>query len=1004
MSPSKKQPPRQTSKKPPARKTAKSAKSAPVACRSMAQVQVVGIGASAGGLEALEVFFSAAPADSGMAFVVVTHLDPDHTSLLPELIGRKTVMPVQQVEDGIKVAANQVFVIPPNKEMALLNGHLQLLDMTRPRGVNLPIDTFLRSLAQDQSHRAIGVILSGTGTDGSLGIRAIKGEAGMIMVQDLDSAKYDGMPRSAIATGLVDYVLPPAQMPSQLLNYVQHQDRTRRTESLVGEEDLQKCLQKIFVLLRARMGHDFSQYKQNTICRRIERRMHVHQIDKIGDYVRYLGDSQSEVATLFKELLIGVTSFFRDPEAFEHLRKSYLPDLLKDKPEDYQVRIWVPGCSTGEEAYTVAMVLTECMAEMGRHFPVQIFGTDLDEDAINTARTGLYPTAIAADVSPKMLNRYFTREDDHYQIRKNIRDMVIFAQQNLTKDPPFTKLDLLCCRNLLIYFVPELQKKLLPIFHYSLKEDGLLFLGSSETIGSATDLFDRLDKKWKIFQRLPLNRSAQAIPEFPSARPPGASPDKKSPEPHKPPNGINTPKLLKAIIAQSDMPPCVVINDADEILYIHGRTGRFLEPAEGEISFNLLEMARPGLKAPLTNALQQMAAGSRQEKQIKGLQLNNNGAQVDFNLIVKPLPDLQLGQRGMRMIIFEEVYPATTPKSGKPRQPARQKKSDELRKLEDELQYTRDSLQTTIEEMETANEELKSTNEELQSTNEELQSTNEEMETSKEELQSLNEESTTVNSELQGRIDELVEANDDIKNLLDATEIATIFLDIDLNIRRFTSKVTELFPLAATDIGRPIQHFSSNLKDVDLLHYTEKVLKDLEKQAVEVRDNRGTIYRMIVRPYRTVNNVIAGVVITFEDITELQQLAERSKRLVAIVKDANDGITLLDCQGNILAWNRGAEKMYGYSETEALNMNIRDLVPPENQVEIKTLLALSQEKDNRGSFVTKRLAKDGNVVRVWLSVTRLSDDHNRPAFIATTERDLSQIDKDALLQLTGENL
>ncbi|TKB05968.1 chemotaxis protein CheB [Desulforhopalus sp. IMCC35007] len=833
---------------------------------------IVGIGASAGGLEAFESFFKAMPATPGIAFVLVAHLDPTHTSILPELIQNKTKMKVLQVTDNMKVQANHVYIIPPNKEMAILNGSLQLMEMLKPRGANLPIDSFLRSLAQDQGSNASCIILSGTGTDGTLGLRAIKGEAGMTMVQDEESAKYNGMPRSAIATGLVDYVLPADKMPEQLLKYVKHVTETSTSKVFDKDEKLQNGLKKIFILLRAGTGHDFSLYKKNTILRRIERRMHVHQLDDIEAYVRYLQESERERVVLFKELLIGVTSFFRDTKAFELLKKTYLPTLLKEKPEGYSVRIWVPGCSSGEEVYSIAMIIQECMEEMGHRFNIQIFGTDIDEEAINAARAGIYPDSISADISPERLKKFFTKDENHFKVKKLIREMVVFAQQNIIKDPPFTKLDMLSCRNLLIYFGPELQNIILPIFHYSLKNDGVLFLGSSESIGHANDLFKSLDSKWKIFQRISSGLSGRPSLNFPiSGQVLQTVQTEDSEQPRPVEHAVNTLKLLKSMLAQSDMPPCVVIDDLANILYIHGRTGQFLEPAEGETNNNIFQMARPGLKIGLTNAINKTATSLR-ETEMKGLQIKDNGTFVSLNLIVRPLPDFQTGRHGMMLVIFDTGSPDVK-KKGKTVLAKKAKNTDDIKMLEDELRYTKENLQTTIEELETSNEELKSTNEELQSTNEELQSTNEELETSKEELQSLNEESVTVNAELQSRIDELVKANDDIKNLLDATAIAVIFLDIDLTVRRFTPTVTEMFPLTKADIGRPIEHFASSLIDVNLQACSRQVLKDLGLQETTVKDTKGKMYRMRIRPYRTVNNVIDGVVITFEDITQSQQAA-----------------------------------------------------------------------------------------------------------------------------------
>ncbi|MBM9514014.1 chemotaxis protein CheB [Desulfogranum marinum] len=953
---------------------------------------IVGIGASAGGLEAFELFFEAMPPDSGMAFILVSHLDPSHTSILPELIQKKTSMNVLHVADHMQVQPDHVYVIPPGKEMAILNGYLKLMEVSGSRGTALPIDSFFRSLAQDQRSNAVCIIFSGTGTDGTLGLRAIKGEAGMAMVQDEKSAKYDGMPRNAIATGLVDYILPPAKMPEQLISFSSYMMKGSGDKIHDEDDKIQNALQKIFILLRSSTNHDFSQYKKNTIFRRIERRMHVHQIVDITSYVRYLQESERERHILFKDLLIGVTSFFRDGTAFELLKEKYLPVLFEGKPDEYQVRIWVPGCSSGEEVYSIAMIARECMEMMDHHYNIQIFGTDIDEEAINIARAGIYPDSIVADVSPERLKSFFIKDEHTYQIKKVIREMVVFATQNIIKDPPFTRLDMLCCRNLLIYFTQDLQKLLFPIFHYSLKKDGILFLGSSETTGYASNLFTCLDKKWKFFTPIASANSPQAVPHFPLHTPLHQAMSHKQTTHPKVFDEFKTQKLLKSIIAQSDLPACVVIDDQANIIYIHGRTGHFLEPAEGEISTNLLAMARHGIKTGLTNAIHKVLV-SHQETVIKGLHVKTYDGLFDVNLIVRPLPDLETGSSGIMMVIFEPVSSDLKPQA-KHAVTREHEKGDEYEKLEHELQYTKENLQSTIEELETSNEELMSANEELQSTNEELQSTNEELETSKEELQSLNEESTTVNSELQSRIDELIKANDDIKNLLDATEIATIFLDINFELSRFTSTVKNLFPLKYTDIGRPIKHFSSTLVNVDLQSLAAKVLEDLNMIELEVNDNKQKTYRMRLRPYRTINNVIDGVVITFEDITQIKlieaQLEASSfsfeKKLTMMSKvfmDSADPIIIEDLGGTIIDANSEAINSYGWSREEIIGKHALDLSPKENYDQMKNALDQCLKGTSVRNLESSCLHKSGKFIPVLLTFSLLSGKNGKPQAIAT---------------------
>jgi two-component system, chemotaxis family, CheB/CheR fusion protein len=844
------------------------------ASRSGKPLPIVGIGASAGGLEAFEAFFTAMPADSGIAFVLVSHLDPTHVSIMPELIRKRTKMQVLQIKDGMRVQPDTVYVVPPNQDLSILNGVLQLMEQSKPRGANLPIDGFFQSLARDQGANAAAIIFSGTGADGTLGVKAIKGEAGMVMVQDEGSAKYDGMPRSAIATGLADYILPPAEMPGQLLKYLRHTVHATTATILADGGRMPDTLQKIYILLRNRTGHDFSLYKKNTILRRIERRMHVHQIDTVKDYVLYLQKSAVELDILFKELLIGVTSFFRDVQAYEKLREN-LQELLGEKPEGYTLRAWVAGCSSGEEAYSIAILLREVMEDLGRRLSVQIFSTDIDVDAVNAARAGIFPASIAADVSKARLKRWFSREDNHYRVKKSIREMLVFAVQSIIKDPPFTRLDLLCCRNLLIYLGPELQKRLISIFHYSLKPDGILFLGSSETIGQANELFDVLDKKGKIYRRKPASVVGRPLLSFPAIPAIAENGGPALPETIRKAEELSAFQLVETILRQVDAPPCVIIDEANNIVYLHGRTGRYLEPVIGKVSVNILEMARPGLKMDLAAAIRG-AATNKQEYVRNGVVIEQNGGHLTIDLTVKPVLE-HSALRGLMMVIFKEKAPPAK-KESSPTQARGRKKNSAVESLEQELRYTRENLQTTIEELETSNEELetsneelKSANEELQSTNEELQSTNEELETSKEELQSLNEEAATVNAELQSRLDELSTINDDMKNLLDNTHIATIFLNLDLCVRRFTPKAVDIIPLAPIDSGRPIRHFAPNLIDTDLAADAHDVLQDLGMKEKEVRSKDGAVYRMRVRPYRTVNNVIDGVVITFEDITALKE-------------------------------------------------------------------------------------------------------------------------------------
>jgi two-component system CheB/CheR fusion protein len=836
---------------------------------------VVGVGASAGGLEALEELFDHMPADTGMAFVIVTHQHPGHPSLLPELLAKETSMAVVAAAEGVKLEPNHVYVGPPGGLLSIVEGTLHRVDTGLKEAPRLPIEHFFRSLAEDQRERAIGIVLSGTGTDGTLGVKAVKGESGMAMVQKPQSAKYAGMPSSAIATGLADYVLPPAEMPSQLVAYARGPYLTGASVAAEAPVVPEEPMQRIFMLLRNRTGHDFSAYKSNTLRRRIERRMNLHQIKRPNEYVRHLQENPHEIDILFKERLIGVTSFFRDPDAWEALHP-HLDHLIASRPENHVLRVWVPGCATGEEAFTMAILLRESMDRVERHLDAQIFGTDLDGEAIESARTGRYPDGIAVDVSPKRLERYFLRDDGAYRVRKEIREMVVFAPQNVIKDPPFTKLDVLSCRNLLIYRSAELQKRLLPVFHYALKPDGILFLGTSETIGSLIDLFHPLDKQFKIFRRKESVAALHRLPEIPAqlAIEPG--------EEELPAGGPSVakesrvPTVIERLLLARFAPASAVVNARGDIVYIHGRTGAYLEPAPGQPRNNILEMAREGLQVELAEALRAcVAKGGEVVREDVGVKAEAGLARISLSVARIRDPE---AVRGLFLVAFRPAPPALLEQgkvSGR-----RKKTVDDQRvaRLERTIRYMRESHQTTLEELETSNEELKSTNEELESTNEELQSTNEELETSKEEMQSLNEELTTVNAELQSKVDELSQANDDMQNLLNSTDIATLFLDNDLNIKRFTEEAKAVVTVRKTDIGRPIGELASNLVSEGLDSDCREVLRTLVFKQSQVRTLNGKWFLMRIMPYRTAENVIDGLVLTFVNITQVKQAGEAGEK------------------------------------------------------------------------------------------------------------------------------
>ncbi len=959
---------------------------------------IVGIGASAGGLQALEALFSAMPADNnpGIAFVVVQHLAPDHKSILTDLIKRYTRMQVYEVVDGVTVLPDSVYIIPPNRDMAFYNGTLQLLEPTSPRGQRLPIDYFFRSLAQDQHERAICIILSGTGSDGTLGLRAIKGEGGMVMVQTPESTEFDGMPRSAIATGLVDYVLPPAEMPAQLISYASHAHhyRTRLLSTATPSTDV--SLHKISVLLRSQTGHDFSLYKQSTISRRIERRMFVHQLEQLDDYVRFLQQNPNEVNALFNDLLIGVTNFFRDPDAFTVLANEAVPRLFANKPAGSTIRVWTCGCSTGEEAYSIAILLQEQMEALKLNFKLQIFATDIDHRAIEQARSGIYPTSISSDISTERLSRFFIQEPDsnYYRINKVIRDMLVFSKHDVIRDPPFSKIDMISCRNLMIYMNSELQKKLIPLFHYALNPGGILFLGTSESIGDFTDLFSPMERQSKLYCRIDgtgttrgadLGRFSLSAAENITTR---LNQGKTHVE-----GKLSPRELTEQLLIRKFTPVSALVNKRGDIIYLHGRSGRYLELAAGDAGVNnILKTAREGLRYDLTSALHK-AVVQNEPVYRQRLKVKTNGDFTDVNLTVEPVTENQDFAPNLYLVVLEDAPAVTREQQAAvgitdPADNNQVTALSQINALKRELQGKEEYLQSIIEELETSNEDLKSSNEEMQSINEELQSTNEELETSKEELQSVNEELATVNTELQSKVIELSTANNDMNNLLAGTGVGTIFVDHSLCIQRFTPAATNVINLIRSDMGRPIGHIVSNLINYNnLVEDTREVLNTLIPREVNVQANSGLWFLLCIRPYRTLENVIEGAVITFTKVTEIIKAREAEQRLAVVVRDSHDAITVQDLEGRILAWNPAAEKVYGWSEKEALVLNCRDRIPEHlRESALKEIQKLYKTEELEPKQ-TQRLTKDGHVINIWFTATPLMNKTGQIYAIATTERE-----------------
>ncbi|HZE99295.1 MAG TPA: chemotaxis protein CheB [Planctomycetota bacterium] len=940
------------------------------------RIPIVCIGASAGGLDAFGRLLEELPPDTGMAYVIIQHLDPSHPSSLPPLLAKKTPMPVSEARDGVRVKPNTFYVIPPDTVMSLSRGTLRLAARTSEKRF-LPIDHFMRSLAEDQKGRAIGVILSGTASDGTLGLEAIKAEGGLTFAQDEKSAQYGGMPSSARASGCVDFVLPPAEIARELVKVSRHPYVARDRDGLelgeIGAEVSTDQFSRIFEVLRRVAGIDFSSYKRTTIRRRISRRMTLNKFTSIDDYVGHLLKNRSEVDALSQDLLIKVTTFFRDPESFQVLQKKVLPAILKHRKNGEPIRAWVPGCSTGEEVYSIGMSLIETMGEISPGLHCQIFATDISDAAIERARSGFYPESIKDDVAAERLRRFFIKTAEGYRISKTVRDMCIFARQDLTKDPPFSKLDLISCRNVLIYMGSELQKRIIPIFHYSLKPGGYLMLGSAESPGSFSGLFTPVDKKGKIYLKKPGSKDSRL--EHAALRPdrvPAVKEGRKTPGPV---TEVDLFREADKLVLGRFAPAGVLLNAELEVVQYRGRTSPYLENAPGKPTVHVLKLIREGLVYGLRSAVEKAL---KQGMPVRSgvIEMRTNGNRRDVVLDVVPIRS-GLSDKPFLLVLFNEIGEVKVKARGKGSEKSlKLSVREETRRvmlLRRELNALREELQTRVEEQEAAQEEFKSANEEILSSNEELQSTNEELETAKEELQSANEELTTLNEELMTRNTELGQLNSDITNLLAGISIPILMLSQDLRIRRFTPVAGALLNLIPSDVGRPITDINPN---IDLPRFEEMIAEVIDTMIVkeqEVRAKDGRWYSLRIRPYRTVENKIDGATVTFLDI----DARRRDQEAEAFVETVRTPVLVLDSQLRVKSANRYFYRYFETSQQEILDQPLfhlakgewnvpalRDLL--ENVIPKKTvvedfMIESTLPKLGRRTFLVnaRRMASDG---------------------------------------------
>lgn len=939
----------------------------------------VGIGASAGGLEAITTFFKNMPVDSDLIFIVIQHLSPDYKSMMDELISKVTEIPVEVVKDGTEPQPNHIYLIPPQKNLTIFHGKLLLESQDRSHSVlNLPIDLFLHSLAEDQGRNAVGIILSGTGSDGTRGCRAIKEAGGLVMVQSESSAKFEGMPRNVIANGLADFILPVETLPDQLLKFVKHPLATRIPE-LDHEVGDKSALSKIFAMLRSKTKIDFTFYKPPTIMRRIERRVSINQVRSIEEYVDFLNQHPAEITALYRELLIGVTNFYRDVEVFDALQADHLRNYIHGL-ENREMRIWVAGCSTGEEAYTYCMLVQDIAEELGKSIDLKLFATDIDQESLLKASQGIYPESIAADLPQHFLNKYFIRKDDQYQVARNLREMVVFARHDLIKDPPFTNIDLVSCRNLLIYLQPILQRRIFDGFNFSLRPKGLLVLGNSESLGESELYFETLDHRYKIFRSRGNRKSLLSSERFKLPEPTTLSEWTHSGRMQSQGRNADDTRILESFIdalSRDYIPVSLIVNEEFELLRVTGDSHRYLRPLSGKVSTDITKNLVKELSVPIATGLTKVFK-SRTEVSFSNVSVKADGVVTKVNIQIRPLQVRRNNPLLAVVIISETAKVISTECSDGIKYDADAEVLQRLSDLEQELQFTRESLQATIEELETSNEELQATNEELLASNEELQSTNEE-------LQSVNEELFTVNAEYQGKISELSELNADMENFMAASRLVALFLDTGLNIRRFTKNAKYLFNILEHDINRPFEHISHRLKNTELIGLARNVLASGSTLNEEVRADDGDWYHLRVLPYMLNHDVQGGVMIVLHEINELKsaqaQLSSMHKRKKLTQTLATTATWDWDLANNVLEWSGSVESILGTSaqSLEHSRESFMKLVHPEDRLRLETRMEDAQKNGTPYTIQYRVIWPDGTEHKLEQRGALLKDDGGRPA-------------------------